>query len=49
MLADSQTYPICKQNFTKIGEAVSEEFGIKHRDTRISYIRKNILPWPEVT
>ena len=39
MLADSQTYPICTQNFIQIGPAVLEEFGFKHRDTRILYIR----------
>ena len=39
MLADSQTYPICTQNFKQIGPPVSEEFDFKHRDTRFLYIR----------
>lgn len=39
MLADSQTSPICRPNFIKIGPFVSEEFGNKLRDTRILYIK----------
>ena len=33
------TYPIRTINFIKISPAVSEEFGNKHRDTRILYTR----------
>ena len=40
MLADSQTYSICSENFMRIGQAVSEEFNHARRDTRISYIRR---------
>ena len=41
MLADSETYPIWTQNVIQIGPAVSEEFGNKHRDTKILCIRFN--------
>ena len=39
MLADSQTYSICSENFMRIGQAVSEEFNHARRDTRILCIR----------
>ena len=39
MLANSQTYSICSQNYIKIGQAVSEEYGNENCDTRILYIR----------
>ena len=44
MLADSQTYSICSENFIKIGQAVSEEYGNENCDTKILYIRRLFIP-----
>ena len=48
MLADSQTYPICTQNFIQIGPAVLEEFDFKHRDTRFLFLWCCGCPWVAV-